>query len=160
MSTTESPGAVMVRAGEGQSVRWGPGGVVRVIAGAPSTDGSFSIVEVTEPPGSGAPLHTHHAEAEAFYVLGGEIQLTCGEQTVTARAGDFVYAPRGIPHKYAVVGDRPARTLLLFSRPGFEAFFVEGGTPLDQPPAGPPDPEAMRRLVEKYNMDLLEAPAH
>lgn len=160
MSTTESAGAVVVRAGEGQSVRWGPAGIIRVIAGARSTDESFSVVEVTEPPGAAAPLHTHHAEAEAFYLLDGEIELTCGEQTVTARAGDFVYAPRGVPHKYVVVGDRPTRVLLLFSRPGFETFFLEGGSPLDQAPAGPPDPGAMRRLVEQYDMELLEAPAH
>ena len=55
-----------------------------------------------------------------------------------------------------VVGDKPARLLLLFSRPGFEMFFAEGGSPLDQPPAGPPNPDAFRRLVEKYDMELLE----
>jgi hypothetical protein len=59
------------------------------------------------------------------------------------------------------VGDKPARLLLLFSRPGFEMFFAEGGAPLDQPPAGPPDLNAFRRLVEKYDMELLEAaPCH
>jgi hypothetical protein len=58
------------------------------------------------------------------------------------------------------VGDRPARLLLLFSRPGFETFFAEGGSPVDQLPAGPPDPEAFKRLVEKYGMELLEAPGH
>lgn len=160
MSMTESAGAVVVRAGEGQSVRWGPAGVLRVVAGAESTDGSFSIVEVTEPPGSGAPLHVHHGEAEAFYVLDGSVQLTCGEQTVTARAGDFVCGPRDVPHKYVVAGDRPARLLLLFSRPGFESFFLEGGSPLDKPPAGPPDMAAFQRLVEKYDMELLEVPGH
>lgn len=159
-SMTERGDAVVVRPGGGRSVRWGPGGVVRVIAGAESTDGSFSICEVSEPVGSAAPLHVHHSEAEGFYVLEGRIELTCGDTTVIAGPGDFVYAPRGVPHKYVVVGDRPARTLLLFSRPGFESFFLEGGSPLDQAPSGPPDPEAMRRLVERYDMELLEAPAH
>ena len=46
------------------------------------------------------------------------IELTCGDQTLTAAAGDFVYTPRDVPHKYAVVGEQPARVLLLFSRPG------------------------------------------
>jgi mannose-6-phosphate isomerase-like protein (cupin superfamily) len=163
ITQSESPrvtGAVVVRSGEGQSVRWGPAGIVRFIAGAGSTDGSFSICEVIEPPGSGAPLHIHHAEAEGFYLLEGTVELTCGAETVTARAGDFVYGPRNVPHKYVVVGDRPARLLLMFSRPGFESFFAEGGAPLDQPPAGPPDLEAMRRLVAKYDMELLETPAH
>jgi hypothetical protein len=65
-----------------------------------------------------------------------------------------------VPHKYTVTGDRPARVLLLFSRPGFESFFAEGGAPLDQPPAGPPDPEQFQRLVRKYDMELLEIPGH
>lgn len=157
--TASDRAAVVVRPDEGVSVRWGPAGVVRILGGAESTDGSFSVCEVTEEPGSAAPLHVHHQEAEAFYVLEGSIELTCGAQTATATAGDFIYAPKGVPHKYVVVGERPARILLLFSRPGFESFFAEAGAPLDQPP-GPRDPEAMRRVVERYGMELLEAPDH
>jgi quercetin dioxygenase-like cupin family protein len=153
-------GLSLVRSGEGQAVRWGPAGVVRIIAGAESTSGSFSIVETTEPPGSAAPLHVHHAEAEAFYILEGTIELVCGEQTLTAQAGDFVHTPSDVPHKYRVLGEHPARVLLMFSRPGFEQFFAEGGTPLDQQPAGPPDPEQMQRLFAKYELDVLEAFGH
>ena len=153
-------GAVVVRPGEGQAVRWGPAGVVRVLAGADSTDGCFSLVEVTEEPGSAAPLHVHHGEAEGFYILEGRIELTSGEDTVTATAGDFVYTPKDVPHKYGVLGEQTARILLLFSRPGFESFFLEAGAPLDQPPAGPPDPDAFRRVVEKYDLELLETPGH
>jgi quercetin dioxygenase-like cupin family protein len=160
-SDTEiSAGAVVVRSGEGQTLRWGPAGKIRIVAGASFTDGSFSIVEATEPLGGGAPLHVHHEEAEGFYILDGTVELTCGEQTVTAHAGDFVYTPKHVPHKYVVVGDKPARLLLLFSRPGFENFFAEGGSPIDQPPAGPPNPDALRSLVEKYGMELLEIPGH
>ena len=153
-------GAMVVRSGKGQTFRWGPNGTVRIIAGASTTDRSFSIVESTEPPGGGAPLHVHHGEAEAFYILEGAIQLTCGGETVTAHPGDFVYTPKDVPHKFIVTGDTPARMLMLFSSPGFERFFAEGGSPLDQPPAGPPNPDAFRELVEKYDMELLETPAH
>ena len=159
-SMAEDTGAAVVRPGDGQSVRWGPAGILRIIASAESTDGSFSICEVTEPPGTAAPLHLHRAEAEGFYILDGAIELTCGAQTMRANAGDFVYAPKGVPHKYAVVGDRPARVLMLFSRPGFESFFAEGGRPLDAPPSGPPDPDALRRLCDKYDIELLAMPSH
>jgi quercetin dioxygenase-like cupin family protein len=161
LDTAISSGAVVVRSGEGQTLGWGRGGKVRIIAGASSTDMSFSLVEVTDAPGVGAPLHVHHGEAEGFYILDGTIELTCGSETVEGHAGDFVYAPKDVAHKYMVVGDKPARLLVLFSRPGFEMFFAEGGTPLDRPPAGPPDADAFRRLVEKYDMELLEtAPCH
>jgi len=152
--------AVIVRSSEGQTLRWGPAGTVRILAGAASTDRSFSIVECVESPGSGAPLHVHHGEAEAFFILEGEVELTCGDQTVKAQAGDFVYTPRDVPHKYCVLGNKSARLLLIFSRPGFENFFAEGGTPLDQPPAGPPDMAKFRKLVESYAMELLEMPGH
>lgn len=152
--------AVVVRAGEGQTLRWGPSGRVRIVASAHSTDGAFSMVESIEPAGSGAPLHVHHGEAEAFYILDGTIELTCGEERVTAGAGDFVHTPKDVPHKYRTMGEKPARLLLLFSRPGFEMFFAEGGSPIDQPPAGPPNAEAFKRLVEKYDMELLEMPGH
>ena len=152
--------AALVRAGEGPAVRWGRDGVIRILAGAESTDRSFSIVEITEQPGSAAPLHVHHGEAEGFYILDGAIELTCGEETVTAQAGDFVYAPKDLPHKYAVVGEQPARALLLFSRPGFESFFVEAGSPLDREPTGPPDLQAFQRIVDSYDMELLETPDH
>jgi quercetin dioxygenase-like cupin family protein len=163
MSRSEAAGttaAVLVRSGEGPTVHWGPSGVVRIIAGAETTEGLFSVVETTEQPGSAAPLHVHHAEAEAFYIVDGSIELTCGDRTLTAAAGDFVYTPKDVPHKYAVVGDRPARVLLLFSRSGFESFFAEAGAPTDQPQAGPPDPERFQRIVEKYEMELLETAGH
>ena len=158
LETARNSGALVVRSGEGQTLRWGPQGRVRIVAGANSTNNAFSMVEVTDPPGSGAPLHVHHGEAEGFYILDGAIELTCGGQKVVGHAGDFVYAPKDVPHTYVVTGDKPARLLLLFSRPGFEMFFAEGGVPLDQPPAGPPDMEAFRRLVEKYDMELLGGP--
>jgi hypothetical protein len=103
----------------------------------------------------------HHCEAEGFYILDGRIELSCGAENFSAQAGDFIYAPKDVPHKYSVVGDKPARLLLFFSRPGFEMFFAEGGAPLHEPPSGPPDANAFRRLVEKYDMELLEtAPCH
>jgi quercetin dioxygenase-like cupin family protein len=158
--TATAETAAVVRVGEGRAVRWGPAGTIRVLADVESTGGAFSVVEALEEPGSAAPLHVHHGEAEAFYVVEGTIELTCGDRTLTAGAGDFVSTPKDVPHRYAVVGDRPARVLLLFSRPGFEQFFVEGGAPLDEPPAGPPDPERMQRLFAKYDLEVLEPIGH
>jgi mannose-6-phosphate isomerase-like protein (cupin superfamily) len=149
-------GAVVVRAGDGETVQWGPAGRIRVVASADATDNSFSIVESIEPPGSGSPLHVHHAEAEAFWVIEGTLELTCGEHTVTASAGDFVYTPRDVPHKYVVVGEQQARVLLLFSRSGFEQFFLDAGAPLGGPPSGPPDP----RVLERYDLEVLAPSAH
>ena len=102
----------------------------------------------------------HHAEAEAFYILEGTVELTCGAENVIARPGDFVYTPKDVAHKFTVLGDKAARLLMMFSRPGFEMFFAEGGSTIEQPAVGAPDAARLRRLVEKYDMELLEAPEH
>jgi quercetin dioxygenase-like cupin family protein len=54
------------------------------------------------PAGFGPPPHLHHREDEAFYVLEGQMTVTCGEQTWTATPGSFVLLPRGIPHAFTV----------------------------------------------------------
>ena len=79
-----------------------------------------------------------------------------GVVRIVAGAGDLVHTPAGVPHKYTVIGDTPARVLLLFSRPGFEQFFADAGAPLDGPPAGPPTPEVLAR----YDLEVLAPPGH
>ena len=83
--------AAVVRAGDGQVVRWGRAGRIRFLAGADSTAGSFSVVESIEPPGSGAPLHVHHGEAEAFYagVLGFDVTVRGYPGALFVSAGGY-----------------------------------------------------------------------
>ena len=45
---------------------------VTVKADQGETGGVVSVLEATEPPGFGPPIHVHHDCAEAFYVLEGE----------------------------------------------------------------------------------------
>ena len=60
-----------VRSDEGEA-RWWFGSLAVIKATAADTGGQFTIVEVTEPPGAEAPLHVHHREDEAFWILEGE----------------------------------------------------------------------------------------
>jgi uncharacterized RmlC-like cupin family protein len=56
---------------------------------------------VTFPPGGRAKAHLHAAHETAIYVLSGESVTWFGEglrQKLTARAGEFVYIPAGMPH--------------------------------------------------------------
>ena len=69
---SESVGrALVLRPGEGRSIDLG-GFIMSVKATGQETDGAFSLLEASEPPGFGPPLHTHRDAAEAFYVLEGE----------------------------------------------------------------------------------------
>ncbi|HEY3855724.1 MAG TPA: cupin domain-containing protein [Verrucomicrobiae bacterium] len=91
------------------------------------TGGVVSAVESHDLPGGGPPPHIHHREDETFQILKGEYEWTVGEKTFVARAGDTIFAPRGIPHTYRYVGQAPGRLMCVITPAGFERFFEDIG---------------------------------
>src|SRR5712692_7878548 len=90
-------GAVVLRPGEGRAIDLG-GFQMSVKATKEETNGAFSLLEATEPPDFGPPLHTHHDAAEAFYVLQGEYIIFIDSQEFVSPAGSFIFIPaRGAP---------------------------------------------------------------
>jgi mannose-6-phosphate isomerase-like protein (cupin superfamily) len=77
----------------------------------------FVLVEWTAEIGTHwiAPLHVHHADDEAWYVLEGELGFRLGNDEVRAPAGSAVLARRGTPHTYWNAGDIEARYLLVMT---------------------------------------------
>jgi steroid delta-isomerase-like uncharacterized protein len=119
-----------------------------------TSNGAFGIIESwSMPPGFSSPYHTHHLEDESFYVLEGEVAFVCDCKWLTAGAGTYVFGPRQIPHGFKVVGNVPARMLLLCSPAGFENFVLEQATDIASP-AAPPDMEKMMALAAKYQIDI------
>jgi quercetin dioxygenase-like cupin family protein len=87
------------------------------------TDGAVAIVEIALPPRwAGPPLH-HHAFAEAFYVLDGELTFQLGDERRTAAPGDAVFVRGGDVHTLANLADAPARYVLVITPAGFERYF-------------------------------------
>ena len=61
-----------------------------------------------------APLHVHHADDEAWYVLEGRLKFQLGDERCEASAGEAVLAPKGTPHTYGNARrGEPARYLLI-----------------------------------------------
>jgi uncharacterized cupin superfamily protein len=57
-------------------------------------------------------------------VLEGEFQIKVGDELYTAKRGDSVFGPRGIPHCFAKVGEGDGRLLMLYQPAGkMEAYF-------------------------------------
>ena len=54
-----------------QDAFWWQGGLYRMKARAADTGGSLGLVEASLYGGFGPPLHVHHREDEAFYVIEG-----------------------------------------------------------------------------------------
>src|SRR5579859_5915491 len=96
----------------------------RVLLRGEESHGELAIVEHITPAGAaGPPLHWH-AFDEAFYILEGELTFRVGDEVTTARAGELVLAPRGVPHTLANPTDVPARSLIILAPAGFEREFA------------------------------------
>lgn len=75
----------------------------------------FVIVQWTAEVGDHwiAPLHVHHEDDEAWYVLRGKLGFRLGEEEVEAGPGSAVLARRGTPHTYRNPGSEEAEYLLV-----------------------------------------------
>ncbi len=79
--------------------------------------GDFVLVEWTAEVGQHwiAPLHVHHADDEAWYVLEGALGFRVGDEETEARTGSAVLVRRGTPHTYWNAGEIEARYLLVMT---------------------------------------------
>ena len=138
---------------------WFNGGLVTFYALGEDTGAAFTLFEEAIEPQEGAMPHLHHEEDQAFYVLEGDHEFVCDGRAFEAKAGSFVYVPRGTVHSYENVGTEPGR-LLILSTPagGTERLFLELGEPATEgsppPPAEPLDLKAFRATVQKYGSDI------
>jgi mannose-6-phosphate isomerase-like protein (cupin superfamily) len=149
--------------GEGQSFYF-LGTLMTLKAGSAETNGQFSLIEQVAPPGFATPLHLHHGEDEAMYILDGTVTFFVGDQVINAAPGAFVYLPKDVPHAFRVVGDTPTRLLQLTAPAGIEQGFIEMGeltTSLTLPPPHIPTPEELGRMAAisaKYHVEQLGPP--
>jgi quercetin dioxygenase-like cupin family protein len=157
-SPTKALEPVMVREDEGEA-RWWFGALAVIKATAADTGGQMTIVEITEAPGVEAPLHVHHREDEGFWILEGDVTFQVGDTTVEAAAGDYVFGPRDIPHRYTV-GDTGCRMLFILTPGGFEDLVVAmsepaGSRTLPPPTEEEPDMERIAAIAKEYGGELL-----
>jgi len=142
----------VVGAGDG-STDWLGGISVRLMLGAETTGGRFSVVEHRLMPRElAAPMHRHTREDEYSVVTDGSVGFVLGDDTVTAGPGDLVRKPRDQWHTFFNAGDTEARLLEIISPAGFERFFADL-VPLF-PPDAPPDLDAMAEAAARYGLDM------
>src|SRR5262245_37875700 len=113
MVQTQTLKPVAVGKNEGQA-RWWFASLAVIKATAVDTGGQMTIIEITEPPGAEAPLHVHHREDEGFWLLEGDVTFFVGDTIIEAHAGDYVFGPRDIPHRYTV-GSAGCRMLFIMT---------------------------------------------
>jgi hypothetical protein len=60
-----------------------------------------------------APLHRHHLDDEAWYVLSGKLGFQLDRETVEVRAGGGMFVPRGVAHTFWNAGRDSAEYLIV-----------------------------------------------
>lgn len=157
-NTSEALAAAVVSSGKGEA-RWWLGALAEIKATAADTAGQFTLIEMTHPPGYEAPLHVHHREDEAFWILDGNATLYVGEETIQVSAGDYALGPRDIPHRYTV-GEDGCRMLYVLTPGGFEELVKDMSEPatsrtVPPPTQRPPDMARVQQIANKHGCELL-----
>lgn len=150
--------ALTVASGNGEA-RWWFGMLAEIKATAADTTGALSLVEVTCGPGYDAPLHVHHREDEAFWILDGHVTFEVGGATIETGPGDYAFGPRDIPHRFKV-GDEGCKMLFVLTPGGLEDLIRATSEPAQSrtvppPPSQPPDIDRLKAIIASYGCELL-----
>lgn len=141
---------------------WYLGHLFSFLADGRDTGGRFSATEILVWRGGEPPMHVHHAEEEAFYVLDGRFTFHVGAETLPAPAGTLAFLPRGIAHSF-VCHEETGRLLCLLAPGGAEQEFRDVGQPAGALTLGPmpeeePDPALLAQMAAKYHYEIVGPP--
>jgi quercetin dioxygenase-like cupin family protein len=143
MATTATA-PLAVRAGQGETLEaFGAHFTVKLTA--KDTGGELSVLEVEVPAGYSAPLHVHYGEDETFLILDGDVTFEVDGEGIESGAGDTVFGPRNIPHRFE--SKSGARMIWLLTPGGFEDMIREASDPANQ--------DRLAEVVRKYGNELL-----
>jgi uncharacterized RmlC-like cupin family protein len=96
----------------------------KVLLRSEETDGALSVMDNRVPAHwGGPPLHQHDFD-ETFYVMDGELTFQLRDELIAKGPGELAFAPRGVPHTFANLGEAPAHYLLVCNPAGFERYFA------------------------------------
>lgn len=119
------------------------------------TNGTLAVVESIDSSNGGPPPHIHHREDETFQVLEGEYEFMVAGKTVAAKAGDTLFAPRGIPHTYRCVSANGGKLSVVLTPAGFENFFAEIGS---MSPQEQQDIPRVMEVAKRFGLEILPPP--
>jgi len=116
-------------------------------ATAAITQGRFSLMERTLPPGGRMPPpHSHVGNGEAYFVLDGIVEFRVTDEIFQGGSGTFVLVTAGEAHTFGNTSSEPARLLVLHV-PALDGYFedLERLWALPDPPGRDEELDLMRR---------------
>ena len=143
---------------------WFNGSLVNIRVSAATGSDRISVVENLLRFEDSPPLHVHRNEDEVFHILEGTMRFRVDGKDVVAHAGQWVLAPKGIPHTFRVESAAGARCLIITTGGDFERMVREMSepTPVNQlPPHSAPTLEMIEALTQacaRNNIDIIGPP--
>src|SRR3954471_12253609 len=128
---------------------------MQVKADGRETGGVVSVLEATEPPGLGPPIHLHHDAAEAFYVLDGEYIMHLNGEEIRCPAGSFIFIPAGVAHGFRV-GDVPSRKLNFYFPASMTGYFDDLAAALARTGVSE---EELAGIAQAHAMEIVGPPS-
>jgi mannose-6-phosphate isomerase-like protein (cupin superfamily) len=104
------------------------------------------------PPLADTPAHVHEREDELFLSLEGDHIIELDGEEHRIGPGEFLFAPRGVPHSQRRVVPREGRMLIVATPGGLEGFFRELA---EADAAGTLGPEAYATASVRYGITWL-----
>ena len=160
MTDLSAPSSYARQAGADSSVA-ALGHLLTFLAGAADTGGRLTAIEATVRKGLEPPPHVHRVEDEAFYVVDGLWQFSCGGARYEVGPGGFVLLPHGLPHTFAVDADGARALMLCWPGGDLEGAFRDLGTPVAEPvlpprPDRPPTPEQLQHVAAVFGRHRID----
>ncbi len=119
-----------------------------LIVGGAQTGGRYSLSHSAIPHGGGAAEHRHGVEAEAFYVLAGQLRFAWEGRTLDVGPGAFLHLEPGLAYGFRNTGAEQAELLIIYAPAGLEHFIANVGV------ADSDDETASREAAERSLQDL------
>jgi mannose-6-phosphate isomerase-like protein (cupin superfamily) len=133
------------------------GGQVDLKISGRDTNGALCVYDAIRLSKGGPALHRHHAQDEWFYVIRGEFIVRVGDNTFNLHPGDSAFAPRKVPHAYAMISEGEGQILLLYQPAGsMEDFFLQLSKMVKETPEN--QQTALKRLFEEHGMEVIGPP--
>jgi mannose-6-phosphate isomerase-like protein (cupin superfamily) len=130
-----------------------PGSLITALITGRQTQGNLAIFEQTMTLNGAVPLHINHREDESFYLVEGQYLFEVGGILNQLGPGSHVFVPRGIPHRFRYVSEKPGKMLIVCQPAGIESAFDElAGMP------APVELDKFAAVCRKYGIEVLGPP--
>ncbi|CAD6548178.1 cupin domain-containing protein [Paraburkholderia metrosideri] len=129
---------------------------VQVRIAPTATGAKATLIETSDEPGYGPPLHRHERETEVFHVLRGQYLFEVDGERIIASAGETVVGHAGSTHRFTNIDQQTSRMLVLIT-PGLDAraFFSELRGVMAN---GEPDPKELQDFGMRWGVEFLGPP--